>query len=78
MMKLLVLAGCLLFMIFIQARTNFVQARARPPFLINPQDLEPYTYVTITGDNPNPPSVPLSTTVKGKKIKISESFNFQE
>lgn len=75
-MKLLVLAGCLLFIIFIQVRTNFVQARARPSFLINPQDLEPYTYATITGDNPNPLSVPLSSTVKEKKglIKISESF----
>lgn len=51
-MKLLVLAGCLLCMILMEVRTNLVQASARPSFLVNPQDLEPYTYVTITGDTP--------------------------
>ncbi|CAB4305727.1 unnamed protein product [Prunus armeniaca] len=48
MMKLLLLAGYLVFMIVIQVRTELVQASTRLPFLINSQDLEPYEYVTIT------------------------------
>ncbi|CAB4275369.1 unnamed protein product [Prunus armeniaca] len=48
MVKLLLLAGYLVFMIVIQVRTELVQASTRLPFLINSQDLEPYEYVTIT------------------------------
>ncbi|BFG27018.1 hypothetical protein CerSpe_132920 [Prunus speciosa] len=51
MMKLLPMAGYLVFMIVIQVRTELVQASTRLPFLINSQDLEPYEYVTVTGCN---------------------------
>ncbi|ONI19787.1 hypothetical protein PRUPE_3G298000 [Prunus persica] len=50
-MKLLLLAGYLVFMIVIQVRTELVQAGTRLPFLINSQDLEAFEYVTITGCN---------------------------
>lgn len=49
-MKLLLLAGYLVFMIVIQVRTELVQAGTRLPFLINSQDLEAFEYVTITGN----------------------------
>lgn len=55
-MKLLLLAGYLVFMIVIQVRTEPVQATTRLPFLINSQDLEPYESVTVTGNLIKTPS----------------------
>lgn len=49
-MKLLAVAGFLLFIVSIEVRTNVVQASTRLSFLTDPQNLEPFHYVTITGD----------------------------
>ena len=48
-MKLLAVAGFLVFIVSIEVRTN-VQASTRLSSLIDPQNLEPFHYVTITGD----------------------------
>ncbi|KAF3957460.1 hypothetical protein CMV_017525 [Castanea mollissima] len=50
-MKLLAVAGFLVFIVSIEVRTNVVQASTRLSFLIDPQNLEPFHYVTITGCN---------------------------
>lgn len=49
MMKLLALAGFLVFMTLLDVRSNIVQASTRISFPIKPQDLDPSQYVTITG-----------------------------
>ncbi|XAR58246.1 hypothetical protein NMG60_11026662 [Bertholletia excelsa] len=51
-MKLfLVVAGCLVSLVFVQARVNVVQSRPGLPFLGNPQPLQPHQYIIVTGCN---------------------------
>lgn len=49
-MKLLAVAGFLVFLVSIEVRTNFVQGSTRLSLVSDSPNLEPFQYVTVTGD----------------------------
>lgn len=49
-MKLLAVAGFLVFIVCIEARTSIVQASTRLSFVTDFQNHEPFPYVSVTGD----------------------------